>query len=90
MWGQNPRLLNSGVHSAAFFNDLWEKVDRHDNWQGEITNRRKDGSLTSEWLSISSIRNGNGAVTHYVGVFSDLSERKQPPNAFSICRAMTR
>ena len=74
--GQNPRLLNSGVHSAAFFNDLWEKVDRHDNWQGEITNRRKDGSLTSEWLSISSIRNGNGAVTHYVGVFSDLSERK--------------
>ena len=74
--GNNPSLLKSGVHSAAFYNDIWEKVDRHDNWQGEITNRRKDGSLTSEWLSISGIKSPNGAISHYVGVFSDLSERK--------------
>ena len=51
-------------------------INRHDNWQGEITNRRKDGELISEWLNISAVRDGDGRITHYVGIFGDLSERK--------------
>lgn len=74
--GQNPSLLKSGVHGPAFYADMWDKLGRFNNWQGEITNRRKDGSLVSEWLSISCVHDGSGAVSHYVGVFSDLSERK--------------
>jgi diguanylate cyclase (GGDEF)-like protein/PAS domain S-box-containing protein len=74
--GQNPRLLRSGNHDHAFFRDMWEKLDRYDNWQGEIVNRRKDGSLSNEWLSISCVRNAAGAISHYVGLFSDLSERQ--------------
>ena len=74
--GQNPSLLKSGVHGPAFYADMWEKLGRHNSWQGEITNRRKDGSLVSEWLSISCVRDNSDAVSHYVGVFSDLSERK--------------
>ncbi|HJW01863.1 MAG TPA: EAL domain-containing protein [Azospira sp.] len=74
--GQNPRLLKSGVHGPHFYQDLWQKIHRYGNWQGEITNRRKDGALVSEWLSISSVRDESDNVTHYVGVFSDLSERK--------------
>lgn len=74
--GQTPALLKSGLHGQSFYADMWEKVEHYNNWQGEITNRRKDGSLISEWLSISCVRDSTGAVTHYVGVFGDLSERK--------------
>src|SRR5574343_523873 len=74
--GQNPRLLRSGNHDHAFFRYMWEKLDRYDNWQGEIINRRKDGSLSNEWLSISCVRNATGEISHYVGLFADLSERQ--------------
>jgi len=74
--GKTPRMLKSGVHNPAFYRDLWDKLGRFGNWQGEITNRRKDGSRANEWLSISCVRNDDGEVSHYVGVFSDLSERQ--------------
>ncbi|MDD2742864.1 MAG: EAL domain-containing protein [Rhodocyclaceae bacterium] len=74
--GKNPRLLRSGVHGSEFYHDMWETVSHHGNWQGEITNRRKDGELIREWLSISAVKNAGGQLTHYVGIFSDLSERE--------------
>jgi diguanylate cyclase (GGDEF)-like protein/PAS domain S-box-containing protein len=73
--GQNPRVLRSGVHGEAFYREMWDAISRQGNWQGEITNRRKDGELISEWLNISAVRDANGRLTHYVGIFSDLSER---------------
>ena len=75
--GQNSRLLKSGVHPQAFYQAMWQQIDRFGNWQGEITNRRKDGSLLVEWVSISAVSNATGKVEHYVGVSSDLSERKE-------------
>lgn len=74
--GNNPRLLRSGVHGAEFYRDMWETITRHGNWQGEITNRRKDGELVREWLSISAVRDCGGRLTNFVGIFSDLSERE--------------
>ncbi|MDP3537642.1 MAG: EAL domain-containing protein [Azonexus sp.] len=73
---QTPRLLKSGIHSPAFYQNMWDVINRQGNWQGEITNRRKDGELVSEWLSISAVHDVSGRLTHYVGLFSDLSERK--------------
>jgi diguanylate cyclase (GGDEF)-like protein/PAS domain S-box-containing protein len=74
--GNNPRMLRSGVHGDAFYRDMWDAINRCGNWQGEITNRRKDGELVCEWLSISAVRDANGRLTNYVGIFSDLSERQ--------------
>ncbi len=74
--GKDPRLLHSGNHDHAFFREMWEKLDHFGNWQGEIVNRRKDGALSNEWLSISCVRNSAGEISHYVGLFSDLSERQ--------------
>ena len=74
--GEKPSVLKSGTHGPAFFQAMWGTIDRHDSWQGEITNRRKDGELITEWLSISAMRDANKRLTHYVGIFSDLSERK--------------
>ncbi len=73
--GKNPRILRSGTHGPEFYRDMWDAISRHGNWQGEITNRRKDGELVSEWLNISAVSDQNGRLTNYVGVFSDLSER---------------
>ncbi len=74
--GKNPRILHSGLHGQAFYRSMWDSIIRQDNWQGEITNRRKDGELVIEWLSISAVRDTTGRLTHYVGILSDLSERK--------------
>ena len=74
--GQTPKILRSGVHGDAFYREMWENIEQHGGWQGEITNRRKDGELISEWLSISAVHDTSGRLTNYVGIFSDLSERK--------------
>jgi diguanylate cyclase (GGDEF)-like protein/PAS domain S-box-containing protein len=74
--GKTPSLLRSGMHGSAFYSEMWKKLEQYGNWQGEITNRCKDGALVTEWLSISAVRDENGSPSHYVGVFSDLSERK--------------
>ncbi|RKT58654.1 PAS domain S-box-containing protein/diguanylate cyclase (GGDEF)-like protein [Azonexus fungiphilus] len=75
--GRTPALLKSGQHGQAFYQAMWETLKRQDSWQGEITNRRKNGERVTEWLSISAVRDPGGRLTHYVGLFSDLSERQQ-------------
>lgn len=75
--GHTPALLKSGHHGQAFYQSLWQTLNRLGNWQGEITNRRKNGERFTAWLSISAVHDDNGQLTHYVGLFSDLSERQQ-------------
>jgi diguanylate cyclase (GGDEF)-like protein/PAS domain S-box-containing protein len=73
--GHTPAILRSGVHGNEFYEEMWDNINRHGKWQGEITNRRKDGALVTEWLSISAVLDASGRLTNYVGIFSDLSER---------------
>ena len=74
--GQNPRLLSSGRHDAAFYAAMWANIARSGAWQGEIWNRRKNGEVFPEWLSISAVKDSSGQVTHYVATFSDISAHK--------------
>lgn len=74
--GQNPRMLSAGRHDRSFYQAMWREITSTGYWQGEIWNRRKSGEVYPEWLTISSVRDRSGALTHYVGIFSDLSERK--------------
>ena len=75
--GQTPSMLNSGRQDAAFYQRMWEDLGSRGQWQGEIWNRRKDGGIYPQWLSVTAIRNEDGVTTHYIGVFTDISERKQ-------------
>ena len=75
--GQNPRLLQSGRHPRAYYEDMWRALLERGSWQGEIWNRRKSGEEYPEWLSIVAVRDDAGAVTHYCAIFSDISERKR-------------
>ena len=71
--GQTPRLLKSGLQSAAFYESMWKSLESNGHWQGEILNRRKNGEIYPEWLSISAVKDSFGNVSNYVGVFSDIS-----------------
>ncbi len=74
--GRTPAVLQSGHHNAAFYRNLWAVLLSEGQWQGEIWNRRKDGGIFPEWLSISAVMDTHGRATHYVGAFFDVTERK--------------
>jgi len=74
--GQKMKLLKSGRHEASFYASMWEIIGRAGSWQGEIWNRRKNGEIYPEWLTISSVKGGDGAITHYVGTMTDITARK--------------
>lgn len=81
--GKNPRLLSSNQHPAAFYKSMWQEIDTNHSWSGEIINQRKNGEIYPQWLSINAIRNKKNVVTHYVGFFSDISERKKAEQALN-------
>ncbi len=74
--GRNPRLLSSGRQTREFYDEMWRSVDACGKWQGEIWNIRKNGDIYPQWLNISRVTDEHGNVSNYVGVFSDISERK--------------
>ncbi len=73
--GKNPRLLQSGHQSEAFYKTLWHQLLTTGTWQGEIWNRRKNGEVYAELLSISAVYDKRGQTQNYVAVFSDITER---------------
>jgi len=73
--GKNPRILASGLQKDDFYRDMWKTITAEDHWEGGIWNRKKSGNIYCEWLSISVLRD-KGEVTHYIGIFSDISDRK--------------
>jgi len=74
--GKNPNMLGSGRHSAAFYKALWKRIAEQGSWEGEIWNRRKNGQVFPEWLTISAVKDSEDQLTHYVATLSDISERK--------------
>ena len=79
--GKNPRALKSGKHSEEFYREMWETILAGKVWHGEIINRRKDGSIYSEEMSITPVRNEHGEITHFAAIKQDISERKQAEEA---------
>jgi diguanylate cyclase (GGDEF)-like protein/PAS domain S-box-containing protein len=75
--GRSPNLLNSGHHDENFFRRLYETVAQQGYWQGEIWNRTKAGAIGVVLMTISAVRDGEGKLSHYVGVFSDITRRKE-------------
>jgi diguanylate cyclase (GGDEF)-like protein/PAS domain S-box-containing protein len=76
--GRTPRILTSGRQNTAFYIALWKSIVETGAWQGEIWNRRKNGEVFPEWLTISAVTaNNDGVVTHYVATHTDITERKR-------------
>ena len=74
--GKTPRVFKSGRHDKAFYEAMWSALTETGYWQGEIWNRRKNGEIFPEHMSLSAVRDPAGEITHYVCMFTDISEEK--------------
>lgn len=74
--GRPIRLLNSGHHTPEFFADMQRSLDETGYWQGEIWNRRQDGSIEPQWMSVTAVTDNQGRMEHYVSVLSDLNKMR--------------
>ncbi|MFH2139457.1 MAG: EAL domain-containing protein [Pseudomonadota bacterium] len=74
---KNPRFLASGRQMAQFYRAMWRELLEKNSWRGEIWNKRKNGEIYPELLTISVVRNEAGEITNFIGVFIDITERKK-------------
>ena len=81
--GKHTRLLRSGRQNPEFYADLWQTIKRGQVWRGELINRKKDGSFYTEGMTIAPIRDSLGAITRYVAIKQDVTERKRAEEALS-------
>ena len=75
--GRTPAMLSSGRHDSDFYQTIWQTLEDKGHWQGEIWNRHKDGAAYPNLVTISSVRNKGGRITHYVATYSDISSLKE-------------
>jgi len=75
--GQTPRIFKSGRHDKVFYQEMWHILSTTGQWQGEIWDNKKDGTVYPKWLSIIAIKNKTGDIVQYIALFNDTSERKE-------------
>ena len=75
--GKTPRMLASGRHDVAFYAAMWASIQHSGAWHGEIWNRRKNGEIYPEQLTVTAVKGSAGQVTHYVATLHDITQRKQ-------------
>lgn len=80
---KNPRFLKSGLHDDKFYKNLWDTISSGNVWKGEITNKKKDGTLYFEKIEISPVRNNLGEIIHYVAIKQDITGQKKTDKALN-------
>jgi len=75
--GRSPQDLGFASQDSNFFQQLWQDPENHEEWRGETWNRRKNGEVYAAWLDIFVVRDESQNVTHYVGLFSDITQAKE-------------
>ncbi len=75
--GENPRILSSGKHDKAFYEEMWNTITAGETWHGEIINKKKDGTLFHEEMTITPILDDKGKIIQFVAIKNDITERKE-------------
>ncbi|MDK9724636.1 MAG: ATP-binding protein [Sterolibacteriaceae bacterium MAG5] len=75
--GRNPRVLKSGRHDENFYREFWHQLTTAGHWRGELWNRRKDGEIFPEEISVQALRGPDGRIVRFISIFSDITERKR-------------
>lgn len=75
--GMNPRIMSSGRHDQAFYQEMWQQLLGQGSWAGEIWDRRKNGEIYPKWMTITAVKDEAGKTVNYVAIFSDITERKR-------------
>lgn len=74
--GKNPAFLSSGKHDADYYTQMWAQLQTEGCWEGEIWNKRKNGDIYPEWLTITAVKNQTGQVQNYIAAFADMTRHK--------------
>jgi len=74
--GEDPKILKSGYHDVVLYQKMWGEINEAGFWQGEIWDKRKNGTVYPKWLRIDQVKNSQGTLINYVGTFTDRTERK--------------
>ena len=80
--GNNPNMLSSGKTDPTVYVQMWQELQEKSYWQGEVWDRRKDGTIYPKWLHISAVRNDANEIINFIGSFSDVTERKAAEQKF--------
>lgn len=75
--GKTPAILKSGKQDAGFYDGMWNSINENGFWEGEIWNKRKNGEMYPELLTISPVKNNVGEIKYYVGVFNDITQAEK-------------
>jgi diguanylate cyclase (GGDEF)-like protein/PAS domain S-box-containing protein len=75
--GRTPRILHSGLQGKEFYETLWQQLVDRGYWQGEVWNRRKNGEVYAEMLTISAVYDSNKTLRQYVALFTDITSQKE-------------
>lgn len=75
--GHSPAILQSGQHQSDFYLKMTASLKENNYWQGEIWNKRKSGELYPQYLTITAVQSDGGAISNYVGAFTDITQRKR-------------
>ena len=75
--GHSPQILSSGRHGPEFYQAMWHCISEHNYWKGEIWNRRKDGAVYPEWLTITTLKNSQDQISNYIAIFTDITTFKE-------------
>ncbi len=75
--GMTPRIMRSGLMPQQVYDDLWRTIAAGESWRGELCNMKKNGEILWEWVAIAPLRDGEGRITHYVGIQHDITEQRE-------------
>ncbi|MEA2047459.1 MAG: diguanylate cyclase [Campylobacterota bacterium] len=75
--GKDPKILKSGQHDKHFYKKIWHQLSINGYWQGEITNRKKNGEIYIEWLTINTIKDTQEKIENFIGIFSDVTHQRK-------------
>ena len=78
--GRNPSMLRGDKKTKMFYEEMWAAIFRDGTWSGEMVDKRKNGEIFPAWLTITAVTDSEGVLTHYVGSFFDITERKKSEN----------
>lgn len=79
--GKNPRIFKSGKHEADFYQTMWETLLSSGAWDGEIWNKRKNGIIYPEHLTITAVKDTDGKIKNFVGSIIDITQMKEAQEA---------
>lgn len=75
--GKNPNILQADTMDKAIYDEMWDTLHRHHSWQGEVWNKRKNGEVYPEWVSLTAVKGAGDAASHYISVSTDITQRKK-------------